>query len=1050
MRTEAPVKRLGGFRARLAAGVALAVLSFAAPAPTIAMEAEDVRVRYGRHADYVRLVFDWKEETPYRIDLQPKGAFIEFDAPNGFDFSRVEGLQRVSAKRLENGSVHVRYDRARSLKHFRHGTRIVVDLYETEAGEQLPDLETVMAAMAEAEAAKKAEPEAPETPAAAYPPPPPRRGDQMASAEPPSKPMTTPTPAASDGQKTMAASDPAASAPKTAETPAMAKAPETPSASPAAPMDPSASKPMPAMASPPQGPPDLAAIPPEDLRGVAVSSAPPKIEPAARLTVETVDGSILLGIGAPDMRAAAYSRVGGHWIVLDAPLDVDFSAAHAAGLDALQLPFPDKTVIYIDGGPTPHMTAWRGESGWRFRLTADREPARGQALTVDRRKSGASGPRFSLDRLQGAKLLRVIDPEVGDALFVAVVKGEQHIAEAFDAPDAGLPPTAVGVVVEPRAEGVSVRLADRLLEVRKRGGLRFSDPNRLLLGSDNVRPTSVDLEAWRGKSPNYIEGVVARMAKMNGVADFGRNAYRLDLARYSLAWGYASEALGYLQSITQSDKGASERTETRMLRGIARAMLGQHDLAAVDLDDDALVGDPNVEIWRALAMAEREEHRYASAKFQRYWDAVAAWPPRFRARLTVAAGESSLAAGLPDVAERFLQQSHPDLAPSLSELAGNAIVSGKIKASRGDAAGAKLDFKHARAEGNLETQAKAELELIRIGYAEGALNADQAAERLRRLQLNWRGDRIEYETLKTWGEIRLEQSQFREGFWALNEASHFYSERFDTSDLRATMSSGFAHAFVEGAADKLPALEAVALFQDFKALAPPGGKGDLALANFAGRLIDLDLVDEADELLDHLVRHRLTAEPRVEAAAELATLRISRRQWTDALSTLDQVADTKKSPERHEQHLRLRAQALSGLGRTGDALALLTESQDVETMWLRAEMAWGAADWIRARKSYRDLDTVGALDGAKLAVRQSATVLRWAVAAHLLRNGEEVREVARRFQAKIEDPALAEALKALATPDASGGGDALAAARAAIANADALTRAVTNYAGDGA
>lgn len=989
------------------------------------MEAEDVRVRYGRHADYVRLVFDWKEATPYRVVLQPKGAFVEFDAPNGFDFSRIEGLQRVSAKRMENGSVHVRYDRARSLKHFRHGTRVVIDLYETEAGQQLPDLETVMAKMAEAEAeaAKQAEPEAPPP---VYPPSPPRRGEQMAAAAP--KPPMTP---------------PAATSSVSAGT----KAPEAP----VSPMAAGASEPVQAMAPPrPEGPPDLAAIPPEGLRGVAVSSAPPKIEPAARLTVEAVDGRILLGIGAPDMRAAAYSRVGGHWIVLDAPLDVDFSAAHAAGLDALQLPFPDKTVIYIDGGPTPHMTAWQGESGWRFQLTADREPARGEALIVDRRKNGASGPRFSLDRLQGAKLLRVIDPEVGDALFVAVVKGEQHIAETFDAPDARLPATAVGVVVEPRAEGVSVRLADRLLEVRKRGGLRFSDPNRLLLGSDNVRPTSVDLEAWRGESENYIEGVVTRMARMNGVADFGRNAYRLDLARYSLAWGYASEALGYLQSITQSDKGAAERTETRMLRGIARAMLGQHDVAAADLDDDALVGDPNVEIWRALAMAEREEHRYASAKFQRYWDAVAAWPPRFRARLTVAAGESSLAAGLPEVAERFLQQSHPDLAPSLSELAGNAIVSGKIKASRGDVAGAKLDFKHAKAKGNLETQAKAELALIRLGYDEGALNADQAAERLRRLQLNWRGDRIEYDTLKTWGEIRLEQSQFREGFWALNEASHFYSERFDTSDLRATMSAGFAHAFVEGAADKLPALEAVALFQDFKALAPPGDKGDLALANFAGRLIDLDLVDEADELLDHLVRHRLKAEPRVEAAAELAKLRISRRQWTDALSTLDQVADTKKSPDRHERQLRLRAQALSGLGRTGDALALLTESQDVETMWLRAEMAWGAADWIRARKSYRDLDTVGALDGAKLGVRQSATVLRWAVAAHLLRNGEEVQEVARRFQAKIEDPALAEALKALATPDSSGGGDALAAARTAIANADALTKAVTNYAGDGA
>lgn len=985
-------RRLGPFRAWLAGGVALAAL--VAATPSLAVEVDDVRVRYGRHADHVRLVFDWPDAAPYSVELEPKGAVITFDAPNGFDLSRIEGLRRVTAELADAGGVRVRYDRARSLKHFRHGSRVVVDLYETDAGAPLPDA----AAMAAGTAVGA---EAAETAPAAYPPLPPKR-------LPPEAPPTAP--------------DPAVAA--------------TPDAPPAA-----AAK----DAAPAGGPPDLDTIPPAELRDIAAAVIPPVADPAARLTVDQSEGRILLGLGGPEMHAAAYSRAGGHWLVLDAPLDVDLGAAHAIGLDALQLPFPDKTVIYIDVGATPALAAWRTEAGWRFELSAEPEAARGAPLAVSRRKGDPSGARLVVENVVEARLLRVIDPEVGDSVFVATVRDGKHIAAGHETPDALLPATAVGVVVVPRTEGVSVRIKNDVLDVRKRGGLRLSDPERLLLKSKDMRPTAIDLARWRGSRQRYVDGVVDRMAEMNGVADFGRNAYRLDLARYSIAHGFAAEALGYLQSIARSVKGAAEETEFRMLRGVARAMLGQHDLAAVDLEDNALVGDPNVEIWRALAMAERGEHRFASAKFRRFWSAVAAWPPRFRARLTVAAGEASLAAGLPDVAEHFLQQDDPSLAPTHEELAAFAVIAGKIKAARGDTAGAAADFGVAKMKGDRGTAAKAELALVQMRYEEGAMDGDAAAERLRRLQLNWRGDQTEYETLRTWGQIRLEQSGFREGFWALSEASYLYAERFDTTDVRVAMAAGFKRAFVDGAADELPALEAVALFQDFQDLAPAGAQGDLALANFARRLATLDLVDEADEILDHLVRRRLDGAPRLAAAADLTRLRLSRRQWTAALDVLDEVAEVRASEDMRVLQARLRAEALAGLGRTEEALALLGDEEGAETLTLKARIAWRSADWISARQAYRDLADAGAFAGETLAPEAAAAVVRWAVAASMLTNDQEVTDVAKRYARRIGDDALAAALTALATPKGAAG-DALAAARAAIDNAEALAGAVQGYA----
>lgn len=976
-------------RLGLAAGTALALVALTSPMLAMAATDPDIRVRYGRHADHVRIVFHWQKRTEYAVELSPEGAHIVFEAPNGFDLSQVRRQPGVQAVLDPEGGLRIAYSRARSVKHFRHGSYVVVDLFENDVGEALPDV-------AAAEAAADA-------PVRLYPPMPPRR--------PPNN-MT-----ADVGAATAANS-------------------KTPLASPK--VD------APAAQPPPSGPIDLTAIAPDALKDGLPSVETPTVVPPTVVSVTNVGGRILIGIEVPNLRAAAYTRAGGHWIILDRALDLDLSGLEALNLEPVLLPAADMTIIQMRVAATPELSAWREGDFWRFGLDADPQAAAGRPVAIERRRGRPEGPRLELTQFGAARLLRVIDPEVGDALFVAAVEDTHFVAERVESPDAILPQTAVGVVIQPRTEGVGVRLQAASMVVRKRGGLRMSDPEREISGGSRNRASALKLAAWRGSDASYMVGLENRLSKLNGVNDLGRNVFRMELARFSMANGYAAEAVGYLQSIAFSDDGADLAPEFRLLRGASRAMLGQYDLAADDLSLPAFSGDPNAEIWRAMALADRGEFRLAAAKFRQYWDAIGEWPSIQRARFTLAAGEAALIAGLPDIAEGFLSRAPAQDSISRKEQAASAFVAGGVMALRGDPEAAKQRFMEAKEVGGRDMKVRTELALVRIDYASGAIDADAASARLHRLQRHWRGDRIEYETLKTLGEIRLAESGFRDGFWALREATHRFADRYDTSDVRAMLASGFKRAFIDGAADGMEPLEAVALFQDYRDLAPPGDLGDRALANFAGRLVALDLVDEADEIYDHLVRYRLDGAPRVDTAIALSKLRVSRRQWTEALDALDLVAgiDVAAGPERKMLHLR--AEALAGAGQPDEGLALLANATDVESQALRSRIAWRAGDWISARMAYRNLASAGVFDGEALDEAASAQVVRWAVAATMLRNISEAGDLNKRFGDRIADVRLKSALAALATPNA-GDGEALAAARTALENVSGLARAIEGY-----
>ncbi|MEJ0067681.1 MAG: hypothetical protein WDO24_01900 [Pseudomonadota bacterium] len=73
---------------------------------------------------------------------------------------------------------------------------------------------------------------------------------------------------------------------------------------------------------------------------------------------------------------------------------------------------------------------------------------------------------------------------------------------------------------------------------------------------------------------------------------------------------------------------------------------------------------------------------------------------------------------------------------------------------------------------------------------------------------------------------------------------------------------------------KLPPLTALALYDDFRDLTPPGPRGDKMIQNLADRLVAMDLLDRAGELLDYQIKNRLSGTEKARIGARLAVVQM--------------------------------------------------------------------------------------------------------------------------------------------------------------------------------
>ncbi len=740
----------------------------------------------------------------------------------------------------------------------------------------------------------------------------------------------------------------------------------------------------------------------------APAPARPPVNGTARVQlVEEAEATRITVTWPAPARAAAFRRGEAVWLLFDAAGQINLSGVTRAGRR-----HQDVTVVRGDGviglripaPPDVMVSADAQENSWAFTLGARGQGGEGAQVT---REASAEGRGRLMAAFGREGVVRWInDPEIGDRIAVALIGGPaKGVSVRRATMEAALLPAAHGAVVEPRADDLTVAFADGRLSITRGEGLISAPPASATEAQLNAAMLEAaltpgdDAPIAVGEAPAEIHRRIddlTRRAADEGVREGAPVTARMALARYLLQNELAPEALGALRMVAVNQGELVELDpDFRMLRGAANVMMRRIPEALNDLNSSSLRSDPSAALWRGYAAALQRDWAEARRELERGAGALEQHPPGWRARFQVALANAALELNDLAAAEAAARAAMGQAADQSVRLHVR-LIEARIIAARGDNDRALAMFDELARTRDEEVAVRASLEALRQRRASGAMRPIDSVEPLEALRFRWRGDDLELAIVGVLGETYSELGRWREALQTMRVVADRYPAAPAARRLRQEMATLFERLFLDGEADQLEPIQALGLFYEFSDLTPVGPNGDRIVRLLAGRLVHVDLLEQAAQLLQHQVDERLEGLSRAQVAADLAAIYLMDNASDRALVAINTTRQPNMPVSLLAERRILEARALLGLGRLDHAVELVERDRGEDAQRVRAEAAWRARDWERAAVELRGLLAMHNR-AVPLDAGDRQTVLRAGIALTLAGNNEGVRALYRDY-----------------------------------------------------
>lgn len=617
----------------------------------------------------------------------------------------------------------------------------------------------------------------------------------------------------------------------------------------------------------------------------------------------------------------------------------------------------------------------------------DQGAGRGAPITV-RRAAGDNGDAVAELLLAGAgQLHQFDDPETGGELSVVTAVGPTRIMPKTQRfVDFTLWPTAHALAIERVSDGVTVSTQGPVVRISRPRGLNLSAAggatSTLLSGREAesaARPAFIRLDPTLppGEARDRINRQISEVA---AAPEVSRNAERLGLARTYLSLDMGAEALGVLSLVEAAEKAMGEEPRMRALKGVALLQMHRPQEALDELDAFELSQSTDAHLWQGLAFTQLGKWEMALMAFEKGRPALSSYPPEHQRDLLLGQAEAALHLGEPAPASAALAQAR-DL--GRGEERRLTFLEAWLAELGGDRNRAMAAYGLIAAEEPIRDAAGAQARLRRtvLGHEMGEIDDDEAIKRLEHLTMAWRGDETEYMASRELANLYSEKGDYRRAFELMRTSLLAGPDSPITQALQDDMSKVFQKLFLAPSTEGLSMVDALALYYDFREMTPVGRKGDEMIRALAERLISLDLLDKAADLLSYQIEHRLTGAARAQVATRLAAVHLMANRPADALKVLTSTRQSNLPPSVENERTLIEARALGDTGRTElalDLLAAMPKSDRVSRV--RADILWTAERWQEAGEELERMLGERWEEGTELTARMREEVLRAGIA----------------------------------------------------------------------
>nr|WP_321980208.1 hypothetical protein [uncultured Cohaesibacter sp.] len=654
--------------------------------------------------------------------------------------------------------------------------------------------------------------------------------------------------------------------------------------------------------------------------------------------------------------SAVFKKSGVIWAVFDTPLGLDVSSARGqlhAIADDLEVWRSGRIAVLRIPLKNSRLVTFSPEGyGWLLTI-GDMvvEPTKPLHMSRTKISGGRSAMRVKFEGT--GSILKLRDPGTGENIHVVTGLGPARgFVKSQQLVDFSTLVSAHGIALTERVDDLQVARDGGFIYISSSNGLTLSnsgatkvDLSGLTTGNGTVRETYLNLESLIAPTPTvFTRERQALEAKVSQFDDQMAIQSEMALSKLLLANGYGAEALGHLQIIEDTAPEFARGRGFRTLFAAAELFAGRPDSAFRRLNHPEFDNDADASVWRGLAAARSGRWREAEDALDLASTVAQDYSIHVRNMMLLDGVEISLldqqfgsaAAALAEVNPAYLDQ---------EGVARYNLLRGKIAVARNESAEALEAFKTARETRYLPIATDAWLQEIKLKNQEKQITNDEAIDELEGLTTIWRGDDVELNALRSLAHLYVDKGEFRNAFETLKAATSSDAASDVTRVLQEEMNGVFSSLFLDGKVDELSAIKALSLYYDFRELTPVGRRGDEMVRRLADKLVEVDLLDRAEELLKHQVDNRLKGAARSQIAADLAVIYLLDRKPNKALDVLRRTRQSQLPLSLERQRRLVEAKALAELNKVDLALDLIKPLQGGDVEQLRADILWRSKRW---------------------------------------------------------------------------------------------------------
>ena len=703
--------------------------------------------------------------------------------------------------------------------------------------------------------------------------------------------------------------------------------------------------------------------------------------------------SLRFGWNAP-VNMATFERNGKIWIVFDRPNRMDIETLKSEAKDLAEqiytLPHPGGTIIIVKPRKGVKYALRKEGLLWILDLYTGRAPNfQTQNMTLFTQYDSLKQSYLFIPNTQTGNNLSIIDPEIGDIISISttsqlglgfntpyrypdfdILPSIQGIAFVVNAPDLVLNRGNSGITLKAIGRGLNIT-SD--LDVLKRNQKQLNYDKKV------AHMNTFDLQIPQSLADkNFLEAIDDFKKQILSAPLDQKNNLRLKLAQYYIYQGLGTNALYILNQMRNLDLPETKTAKFYALSGIANFLAHRYKEAINDFSQSTLPDTTEGVFWRTIAQSAYEYKEENNAIIFAHMSLMRDYPQAIKDEVAVIAARNAIATGDDLSSQNFIDilSSVPDrlrnLNPQITYLSAQKLeMQGYIR-------NAIKTYQSLLNSESSKFSALARLRHTILSQLVNFIDTKEAIKELERLRFAWGDKDFKINLLSKLSDFYIKDHDYYNALRILNERS-FLVEGHQKEINTAKMIKIFEDIFIGNHADEtLSPIKSLALYQDFKWLASLSSKQNMIIQKLSDRLVAVDLLPRAQELLLGLLqKDDLSPDNKARIGSRLAVIYLFENKPQEALDVLEITDAPDLLPATNNPRKIIAARAYSALGKPDEALALLEDDYSKNGLLHRFEIYWKAQDWDNASNTIKYL-IEEPKPGQKLSSEQMNYILDWA------------------------------------------------------------------------